>query len=124
MDGAVMSRPHPNGVEASLVSHDRTGSAAAGVAARFRHRLRNIYRTGEPLAAAITASRDPAVVGPATVYSHLAMAAGIVVTAVGQELVIAHPLAHTPPGWIVVMLGGPALFLAGRALVVQATPVS
>ena len=32
------------------------------------------------------------------------------------ELVIAHPLGHTPPAWIAVILGGPALFLAGRAL--------
>jgi low temperature requirement protein LtrA len=44
------------------------------------------------------------------------MVAGIVVTAVGAELVIAHPSVSTPPAWAVVILGGPALFLIGRAL--------
>jgi low temperature requirement protein LtrA len=42
------------------------------------------------------------------------MLAGIVATAVGAERVIAHPHGHTQPGWIVVILGGPALFLVGR----------
>jgi low temperature requirement protein LtrA len=75
-----------------------------------------IYRAGELLAAALTASRDPVLTGLASVYAHLTMVAGIVVTAVGQELVIAHPLGHTRPAWTTVILGGPALFLAGRAL--------
>jgi low temperature requirement protein LtrA len=44
------------------------------------------------------------------------MVAGIVVTAVGVELVIAHPFGHSKRPWILVILGGPALFLAGRAL--------
>jgi low temperature requirement protein LtrA len=43
------------------------------------------------------------------------MVAGIVAIAVGDELVIQHPLGHTDPAWIAVILGGPALFLAGRA---------
>ncbi|MER7458010.1 low temperature requirement protein A [Micromonospora sp. NPDC126480] len=43
------------------------------------------------------------------------MVAGIVTIAVGDELVIPHPLGHTDPAWIAVILGGPALFLAGRA---------
>jgi low temperature requirement protein LtrA len=46
-------------------------------------------------------------------YSHLVMVAGIVVTAVGQELVIAHPLAHSRSAWTAVILGGPALFWPG-----------
>lgn len=75
-----------------------------------------IYRAGELLAAAIAAAPDPLRVGVSTVYSHLAMVAGIVATAVGYELVIAHPFGHTQPAWIAVILGGPALFLAGRAL--------
>ncbi len=43
------------------------------------------------------------------------MLARIVVTAVGAELVVAPPSGHTQPAWIAVILGGPALFLAGRA---------
>ena len=74
-----------------------------------------IYRAGELLAAAITTARDPLFIQLSNVYSHLTMVAGTMVTAVGQELVIAHPLGHTPPAWTTVILGGPALFLAGRA---------
>ena len=44
------------------------------------------------------------------------MIAGIVTIAVGDELVITHPLGHPNPAWLPVILGGPALFLAGRAI--------
>jgi low temperature requirement protein LtrA len=74
------------------------------------------YRAGELLGTAITAARAPVLVGLTTVYSHLLMVAGVVVTAVGQELVVAHPFGHTRPAWTAVILGGPALFLTGRAL--------
>ena len=43
------------------------------------------------------------------------MVAGIITVAVGDTLVITHPLGHPDPAWIAVILGGPALFLAGRA---------
>ena len=49
-------------------------------------------------------------------YSHLPMVAGIIVAAVGDELVIAHPLGHAEAPTIAAVLGGPALFLAGHAL--------
>lgn len=48
------------------------------------------------------------------------MVAGIVVVAVGYEIVIEHPFGHTKPAWILVVLGGPMLFLIGRALVEHA----
>jgi low temperature requirement protein LtrA len=44
------------------------------------------------------------------------MVAGVVTIAVGDELVIQRPLGHANPARIAVLLGGPALFLAGRAL--------
>ena len=65
--------------------------------------------------AAIAAAPDPARLAVSAIYAHLVMVAGIVATAVGDELVIAHPLGHTQPAWVAVILGGPALFLAGRA---------
>ncbi|MFF4877138.1 low temperature requirement protein A [Micromonospora sp. NPDC000668] len=74
-----------------------------------------IYRAGEVSAAAIAGSSDPARLGLSAFYAHLVMVAGVVVTAVGAELVIAHPTGHPQPAWIAVILGGPALFLAGRA---------
>jgi len=49
-------------------------------------------------------------------YSHLPMVAGIIVTAVGDELVIGHPVGHADVATVAAVLGGPALFLAGHAL--------
>jgi low temperature requirement protein LtrA len=44
------------------------------------------------------------------------MVAGIIVTAVGNELVITHPTGHTGAATVATVLGGPALYLAGHAL--------
>jgi low temperature requirement protein LtrA len=46
-------------------------------------------------------------------YLHLPVVAGIVLVAVGDELVIAHPTDALHDGGALVALGGPALFLAG-----------
>jgi low temperature requirement protein LtrA len=46
-------------------------------------------------------------------YLHLPVVAGIVLVAVGDELVIAHPTYDLHSGGALVALGGPALFLAG-----------
>jgi low temperature requirement protein LtrA len=75
-----------------------------------------LYRASEVLPAALTAVPDPARLARAVAYAHLAMVAGIVVTAVGQELVVAHPSGRTPIASAVVISGGPVLFLAGRSL--------
>jgi low temperature requirement protein LtrA len=74
-----------------------------------------IYRAGQLLSAAIAAVAKPARLAESASYVHLIMVAGIVIAAVGAELVITHPLEHTQPAWVAVILGGPALFLAGRA---------
>jgi low temperature requirement protein LtrA len=74
-----------------------------------------IHRAGELLAEAITATTNLRRLALPNVYAHVIMVAGIVAIAVGDELVIQHPLGHTDPAWIAVILGGPALFLAGRA---------
>jgi low temperature requirement protein LtrA len=73
-----------------------------------------IFRAGELLSAAFGAVPASARLGIWAVYVHLAMVAGIVITAVGDELVIAHPSGGTPVAWAVVILGGPALYVAGR----------
>jgi low temperature requirement protein LtrA len=75
-----------------------------------------LYRAGELLPAAIAKAPDPDRRARSAAVAHFPMVAGIVVTAVGVELVIGHPLGHTKPAWIAVILGGPALFLAGRAV--------
>ncbi|MEU5942769.1 low temperature requirement protein A [Micromonospora sp. NPDC047548] len=74
-----------------------------------------VHRAGELLPAAIAAARDPDRLARSAFVAHLVMLAGIVASSVGNELVIAHPLGHTQPAWVAVILGGPALFLAGRA---------
>ena len=47
-------------------------------------------------------------------YIHLPMVAGIILAAVGDERVLAHPTGETPTAVALVILGGPALFLAGH----------
>ena len=74
-------------------------------------------RSAGDAAEAIAHSDDPGALGRnAYTFMHIPMIAGIVVTAVGDELAIAHPLGHASPATVVTVLGGPALFLAGHAL--------
>lgn len=46
-------------------------------------------------------------------YAHMPIVAGIVVSAVGDELMMAHPLDHATLAFVLVTCGGPALFLIG-----------
>jgi low temperature requirement protein LtrA len=74
-----------------------------------------IYRAGELLPAAITAAPDPDRLARSALFAHLLMVAGIVAIAVGFKVAIVHPSGHTHPAWIAVIIGGPAMFLAGRS---------
>jgi low temperature requirement protein LtrA len=66
---------------------------------------------------AFASSSDPGRLGRfAYTYLHIPMVAGIIVTAVGDELVIAHPFGHASPETVATVLGGSALFLAGHML--------
>lgn len=49
-------------------------------------------------------------------YLHLPIVAGIVVSAVGDELLLAHPGGHSDTKAILSMIGGPLLFLIGTIL--------
>ena len=61
-------------------------------------------------------------------YIHLLMVAGIILAAVGDELVLAHPGGHTEAGTTAVVAAGPAFFLLGTWLfkwaIVGRMPVS
>ncbi|MGQ5263190.1 low temperature requirement protein A [Micromonospora sp. ZYX-F-536] len=59
---------------------------------------------------------DPSRLGVVTSYLHLVMIAGIVATAVGAEVAIAHPTEIGGTTSVLVVLGGPTLFLLGRIL--------
>ena len=65
----------------------------------------------------IEESDDPGRLGrSAYTYFHVPMVAGIIVTAVGDELVLAHPSGTADAASVATILGGPALFLLGHAL--------
>jgi low temperature requirement protein LtrA len=65
----------------------------------------------------LSESADPGRVARlAYTYIHLLIVAGIVVAAVGDELVLAHPAGHSDTETAIALLGGPALFLVGNIL--------
>jgi len=65
----------------------------------------------------ISASDDPGSMARlAYTYLHLVLVAGIIVVAVGDELVLAHPTGHADIKTAAVLLGGPALYLIGNLL--------
>ncbi|MEV4656429.1 low temperature requirement protein A [Micromonospora sp. NPDC049301] len=72
-------------------------------------------RAGQILGEAVAQARHPANIGRSAADTHLLMVLGLASTAVGYELIIEHPLERVPGSWLAMMLGGPALFLAGRA---------
>ena len=49
-------------------------------------------------------------------YLHMPIVAGIVVAAVGDELVLAHPDGHSDAKTVLSIVGGPLLFLVGVIL--------
>jgi low temperature requirement protein LtrA len=65
----------------------------------------------------IAHSADPGRVGRlAYTYMHIVIVAGIIVVAVADELVLAHPSGHTERATTAAVLGGPALYLLGNIL--------
>ncbi|MER7892082.1 low temperature requirement protein A [Micromonospora sp. NPDC094482] len=73
------------------------------------------FRAGQLLGEAIGGARRPPQIGFAVAFTHLPMIAGIVLAGVGYELIVADPLGELEPAWLLAILGGPALFLIGRA---------
>jgi low temperature requirement protein LtrA len=73
--------------------------------------------TAEAASEAISHAPDPGrVARVAYTYSHLLPIAGIIVTAVGDEWVIHHPLGHTDLKTAAALIGGPFLFVLGGLL--------
>ncbi|MFC4094173.1 low temperature requirement protein A, partial [Micromonospora sp. GCM10011541] len=73
------------------------------------------YRAGLVLALAIGAARNPARQSVAAALNHMIMISGVVLAGAGFELYIIDPTGRPEPNWLVAILGGPALFLLGRA---------
>ncbi|MDG4807576.1 low temperature requirement protein A [Micromonospora sp. WMMD1120] len=74
------------------------------------------YRAGQILGEAIAASADPGRIGRLAELAHLLMVAGILAGSAGSELTLIDPTGAARPAWVGAILGGPALFLAGRSL--------
>jgi low temperature requirement protein LtrA len=64
---------------------------------------------------ALGASDDPTRYSVGTFNLLFGMVAAMIVIAVGDELVIAHPLGHTDVRLVVLVFGGPVLYLAVQA---------
>jgi low temperature requirement protein LtrA len=66
--------------------------------------------------ATITQSGDPGRIGSYFHYVHAILVAGIIATAVGNDLVLAHPHDAPSVAYILVLCGGPAIYLLGSAI--------
>jgi low temperature requirement protein LtrA len=75
-----------------------------------------IYRAGEVFGAAVGVATRQRRVMAVQIYAHVVMVAGVVAISTGGELVVTHGSGDNEPAWVVVTLGGPALFLAGLAI--------
>ena len=108
-------------IGATLVASPLSGATVAALVVAFAGSVALwwIYfdRAADVARSVIASADDPGRLGrSAYTYSHLPMVAGIIVAAVGDELTIAHPGGHVTASAAAVVLGGPALFLAGHAM--------
>ncbi|MGK5741572.1 low temperature requirement protein A [Micromonospora sp. URMC 103] len=97
--------------------YEVTHAAAFALALATSIALWRIYiqRAGQILGEAVTRARHPATIGRSAADTHLVMVVGLAGVAIGYELVIDHPFDPPPAAWLAVVIGGPILFLAGRA---------
>ncbi|MEU8217131.1 low temperature requirement protein A [Micromonospora taraxaci] len=102
----------------------RQGGAAAAFAVSFVTTVLlfrvYLFKAGQLLPEALAAAREPPRLIREAFLAHVLMVTGIVAVAVGYEIVIRHPSGRTEAAWTVAILGGPILFLIGRALVEHA----
>lgn len=64
----------------------------------------------------IKQAADPGRTGAYFHYIHVILIAGIIVSAVANDLVIAHPHGHMETKYLAALIGGPAIYLIGNAL--------
>jgi low temperature requirement protein LtrA len=65
---------------------------------------------------AIVGSSDPGRIGAYFHYTHVIIVAGVIITAVGNELAIAHPAGHIDTKALAVLIGGPMAYLLGNGI--------
>ncbi|GAA4568782.1 low temperature requirement protein A [Micromonospora coerulea] len=105
------------GISYSTHSHDLYKTAGLVIAFATTTLLWRVYfqKAGELLPKALDAAGDPAGWGRRVAFAHALMVLGIVTTAIGHEIVQHSHTQVTHPSWRATILGGPALFLVGRA---------
>ncbi|SFA71302.1 Low temperature requirement protein LtrA [Collimonas sp. OK607] len=65
---------------------------------------------------AIVHSKDPGRIGAYFHYTHVIIVAGVIITAVGNELAIADPAGHIDTKSLAVLIGGPMVYLFGNGI--------
>ena len=61
-------------------------------------------------------AEDPGRIGAQFHYIHVILIAGIIASAVADDLVIGHGSHHVEPKYLAALLGGPAIYLLGNAM--------
>ncbi|WBC07634.1 low temperature requirement protein A [Micromonospora sp. WMMA1947] len=72
------------------------------------------HRAGLLLPEAMGRAAMPGRLGATSERTHLLIVLSVLVTSVGYELVIDNPYGPPRPGWLLFVIGGPALFLVAR----------
>lgn len=97
-----------------------SGAVVSGVLATFLGTLAMWWlyfgTSSKDATRAITRSADPGRIGAYFHYVHVILVAGIIVTAVGNDLVMAHPHEHLDTAQVIALIAGPALYLLGSAI--------
>jgi low temperature requirement protein LtrA len=74
-------------------------------------------RSAEAASQVIAEAEDPGrLARSAYTYSHIFIVAGIILLAVADEFILAHPIGHTEITTTIALLGGTALYLIGNLL--------
>ncbi|WP_255510027.1 low temperature requirement protein A [Micromonospora sp. AP08] len=73
------------------------------------------HRAGRLLGEALRLARVPGRLGTSAAITHLVIVLGVLTTAVGYEVVIAEPFHRSDAALLLFVVGGPLLFLVGRA---------
>ncbi|MET8282254.1 low temperature requirement protein A [Micromonospora sp. NPDC005174] len=73
-----------------------------------------VFRAGELLETAESSAPGRSTrIAP---YTHVVLLVGVAVTAASFDLVVNHPTGTTPARWLMLIIGGPLVFVIGRAL--------
>ncbi|RKF29128.1 low temperature requirement protein A [Micromonospora globbae] len=104
------------GLAASDFEAARVAASAVAFAAGVLLFQLYFHRVRQLLAPRTVTSVERVRPGTAASYSHLTMVGGVLLVSTGVSLVIERPLGATPVAWLLVLLGGPALFLFGSCL--------